>query len=145
MVSWKLGCFEETAEPPNFLTGHCVGISTMNQNDALSPTASSQGVISATPGMQASTELCHEHTEVSCVLPCQPMLQTPSARTTEQQQLFTANNSPGDKDLSMCHMRAVSLNSGLNKHPCSSLVPLLHEVFLPSTAILLGEILQSNL
>lgn len=37
VASWKLGCFEETAGPPNILTGHCVGISTMNQKDALSP------------------------------------------------------------------------------------------------------------
>lgn len=55
------------------------------------------------------------------------------------------NNSPGDKDLSTCQMRALSISWGLSERPCSSLVPLLHKAFLPSTAILPREILQSNL
>lgn len=61
----------------------CVGISTVNLKDALSPVPTSKGGISATPGMQASIKLCLELTEVSCALPCHPVL--PSVRTTEQQ------------------------------------------------------------
>lgn len=85
-MMWCPGNWAILRKQPNHQTSSqssCVGISTGNQKDALSPVPSSKGGISATPGMQASIKLCHELTEVSCVLPCHPVL--PRVRTTEQQ------------------------------------------------------------
>lgn len=58
VVSWKLGYFEETAEPPNILTEQLCWHLHNEPEGCSSHVPSSKGGISATPGMQANIKLC---------------------------------------------------------------------------------------
>lgn len=121
----------------------CVGTSTMNQKDALSSVPSSKGA--SVPHLECRPAQSCAMTSLGSAA-CLPVSLCYRHPVSE-----LLNNSPGDKGLSprgtnhMCHTRALSLNRALNEQPRSSLVPLLAEAYLPCTAVLLREILQSNL
>lgn len=106
VVSWKLSYFEGTAEPPNIHTEQLcwhLWVLFPAPRGASVPhlkcrPAQSCAMITPRSAVCCPVSLCYRH----------PVLEL-------------LNNSPGDKDLSMCHMRALSLNWGLKECPRSSL------------------------